>query len=347
MFGTIAFSITLLGIFSILEFLKANQKFSLLKYHMFLLLVWITFSSVLDYIDLTGHPIPFYREVSNFFGTGFMLNLFYILVFKKIPRIVLYIEAFIICIFIIMFIYGFQFQLIINNQLKSPQTIYHKVVYFICCLFAIGSILFVFFKLQVKTPTKNRYEIKIKKWTSRLIIAIFLLVLIHFLIFILFLNGLIAFYSSTFFSIYIIRFYLILFILFRPKFLDDDHISTRFDEIFVKQKKLSIEKFNFIFYNNEYFLLQTANIDDLALKLNATKYDLVNFLKIEMDESFTELLNKNRISYLKDLLKAKKHESFTIEALSEMSGFNNRRTMYYAFNKYNGMTPSEYIHSIK
>jgi hypothetical protein len=179
MFDTIAFSITLLGIFSILEFLKANQKFSLLKYHMLLLLVWITISSVLDYIDLTGYPIPFYREVSNFIGTGFMLNLFYILVFKKIPRIVLFIEAFIICIFIIMFIYGFQFPLIINNQLKSPQTIYHNVVYLICCLFTIGSILFIFFKLQVKTPIKNLYEIKIKKWTSRLIIAIFLLVLIH------------------------------------------------------------------------------------------------------------------------------------------------------------------------
>jgi AraC-like DNA-binding protein len=246
-----------------------------------------------------------------------------------------------------MFFYGFQFPVIVNNRLKSPQTIYHKVVYLICCLFAIGSILFVFFKLQVKTPIKNLYEIKIKKWTSRLMIAIFLLVLIHVLIFILFLNGMIPFYSSTFFCIYIIRFYLILFILFRPKFLDDDLISNRFDTIFIKQKKLSIEKFDFIFYTNQYFLLQTANIDDLALKLNVTKNELGNFLKIEMNENYTELLNKNRIAYLKELLKAKKYESFTIEALSEMAGFNNRRTMYYAFNKYNGLTPSEYIRSIK
>jgi AraC-like DNA-binding protein len=347
MFDTIAFSITLLGIFSILEFLKANQKFSLLKYYMLLLLVWITISSVLDYIDLTGHPIPYYREVSNFFGTGFILNLFYILVFKKIPRIVLFIEAFIICIFIIMFFYGFQFPLIMNNQLKSPQTIYHKVVYLICSLFAIGSILFVIFKLQVKNPIQNLYEIKIKKWISRLILAILLFILVHILIFILFLNGMIPFYSTTFFSIYTVRFCLIFFILFRPKFLDDDLISTRFDTIFVKHKKLSIEKFDFIFYTSQYFLLQTANIEDLALKLNVTKNDLVNFLKIELNDSFTELLNKNRITYLKELLKAKKHESFTIEALSEMAGFNNRRTMYYAFNKYNGMTPSEYIRSIK
>ena len=73
----------------------------------------------------------------------------------------------------------------------------------------------------------------------------------------------------------------------------------------------------------------------------------MKFVKNEIDENFTELLNKNRIEYLKDLLKARKYESFTIEALSEMSGFNNRRTMYNAFNKYTGLTPTEYIQSLK
>jgi len=60
-----------------------------------------------------------------------------------------------------------------------------------------------------------------------------------------------------------------------------------------------------------------------------------------------ELINKNRIEYLKELLKAKKYESFTIEALSEMSGFNNRRSMYNAFNKHVGVTPTDFIQSLK
>ena len=346
MLDTIAFSITLLGIFSILEFLKANQKFSLLKYYMLLLLGWITMSSVLDYINLTGHPIPYYREVTNFFGTGFILNLFYILVFKKIPRIVLFIEAFIICIFIIMFFYGFQFPLIIDNQLKSSQTIYHKVVYLICSLFTIGSILFVIFKLQVKNPIQNLYEIKIKIWISRLIIAIFLLIIIHFIFSILFLNGMIPFYSTTFFSVYMIRLYLILFILFRPKFLDDDTYSKSFDQILAENKGVDIKDFEFLFYSSRYYLQQKVNMEDFALKLNVTKNELAIFLKEEIREDFTELLNKHRVEYLKELLKAKKYESFTIEALSEMSGFNNRRTMYYAFNKFTGMTPTEFIHKL-
>lgn len=69
---TIAFSIFLLGLFTILELLKANQKFSFLKYFMLVLLIWITISSFLDYLDLTGHPIPYYfYEISKFFGTGY------------------------------------------------------------------------------------------------------------------------------------------------------------------------------------------------------------------------------------------------------------------------------------
>jgi YesN/AraC family two-component response regulator len=88
-------------------------------------------------------------------------------------------------------------------------------------------------------------------------------------------------------------------------------------------------------------------MEDLALKLNVSKIELANFLKLEIEENFTELLNKNRIGYLKELLSAKKYESFTIEALSEMSGFNNRRSMYNAFNKHVGLTPTEFIQGLK
>ena len=88
-------------------------------------------------------------------------------------------------------------------------------------------------------------------------------------------------------------------------------------------------------------------MDDLALKLNTSRNELSLFLREEIEENFTELLNKNRVEYLKQLLIAKKYEAFTIEALSEMAGFNNRRTMYNAFNKYVGMTPSELINSYK
>jgi hypothetical protein len=65
------------------------------------------------------------------------------------------------------------------------------------------------------------------------------------------------------------RFLFILFVLFRPKFLDDDKYSMSFNQTFNKKNGLAFQDFEFIFYSNHYYLKQDANIDDLALKLNS------------------------------------------------------------------------------
>ena len=141
----------------------------------------------------------------------------------------------------------------------------------------------------------------------------------------------------------IIRIIFLLFVLFRPKFLDDDKYAIPFNKLITRNKEFTYHNFEFVFYSHYYYLRQDANLDDLALMLNTSKNELSNFLNNEMKQNFTELLNKNRVIYFENLLLDKKFESFTIEALSEMSGFNNRRTMYNAFKKHIGITPSEYL----
>jgi YesN/AraC family two-component response regulator len=81
----------------------------------------------------------------------------------------------------------------------------------------------------------------------------------------------------------------------------------------------------------------------LSLKLNQPKAEITEFIRIQTNESFIELLNRNRVKHFEGLLTSNKQDSFTIEALSEMSGFSNRRNMYNAFKKYNNMTPTEFI----
>ena len=347
MYSNIAFALTLLGVFSILENFRTNYKFSLLRFHMLAILICITISSFMDYLDLTGYLIPYYKEVTKFLGAGLLVNLFYVLVFKKIPKIVILLESVLVFSFIIMFIYGYQFPLVVNNKLLYAQSSYHKVFFIFCFIFTVGSVLFNIVKLYTRKSNNNLYEIKIKKWIGALLLAIFVLILFNGYFFVLFLKGNSLLYNNIYITLFTIRFYLIAFILFRPKFLDDDKLSISFNEILVNPKNLSFQKFEFVFYTNHYYLLPEANMEDLALKLNVTKNELSIFLRDEIEENFTELLNKNRVVYLKELLKAKKYESFTIEALSEMAGFSNRRTMYNAFNKHIGMTPTEYIHSFK
>jgi len=149
--------------------------------------------------------------------------------------------------------------------------------------------------------------------------------------------------SRFIFIIY--RFILFLFIFLRPKFLDE--IGVRYTNIspFLKEQ-ISLQNFEFLFYFNNYFLRPDANLEDFAIKLNHTKIEVVDFIKNQTNDSFIELVNKNRITYFKNLLKTKQYESFTIEALSEMAGFNNRQSMYNSFKKYEGCSPSEYINNI-
>jgi AraC-like DNA-binding protein len=314
---------------------------------MLALLVILTISSSMDFLDLSGYLVPYYKEVTKFFATGLMINLFYVLVFQKIPRIVILLESVLVFSFIIMFIYGYQFPLVVNNKLLYAQSSYHKVFFIFCFIFTVGSVLFNIVKLYTRKSNNNLYEIKIKKWIGALLLAILVLILFNVYFFVLFLKGNTLLYNNLYITLFTMRFYLIVFILFRPKFLDDDKLSISFNEILVNPKNLSFQKFEFVFYTNHYYLLPDANIDDLALKLNTSKNKLSNFLRDEIEENFAELLNKNRVEYLKELLKAKKYESFTIEALSEMAGFNNRRTMYNAFNKHVGQTPTDFIQSLK
>jgi len=93
MFATISFSITLLGIFSIFEISKDNQKFSLLKYYILARLIIITAGSGLDYLGFSGYELPLYKEIFKIIALLVTVNLFFLIVQKKIPKQVIWVEV--------------------------------------------------------------------------------------------------------------------------------------------------------------------------------------------------------------------------------------------------------------
>ena len=123
-------------------------------------------------------------------------------------------------------------------------------------------------------------------------------------------------------------------------------MPLKLNSIIPKNKNTLLANFEFLFYGNQYYLNPEANLNDFAMKLNHSKAEVVEFLQHHTNENFLELLNKNRVLYFKELLRSKRYQSFTIEALSEISGFSNRQTMYNAFNKYEGCSPSDYIDNL-
>jgi AraC-like DNA-binding protein len=348
MYATLAFSITLLGLFSIFELLRGNQKISLIKYHFIARLMLLTAGSFFDYLKLNGNEIPYYQEIFRLIAALLFVNMLFLIVVKKLPKIVIGLEIFFTLYFIIQFANGFQVPNIKDGMLQNRPTSYQFIFFGTYLFLILSAIIYNVFQLSTsKNFSTNLYESKIRRWVLSYMICLLVLFFINILLYTSLVRDTFVLYNDSIINSFIHRFLFILFILFRPKFLDDDKYSISFNQMLSSTEGLAFKEFEFLFYANHYYLQPNANMEDLALKLNVTKNELSIFLRDEIQENFTELLNKNRVEYLKQLLNSKKYESFTIEALSEMSGFNNRRSMYNAFNKHVGITPTEFIQSLK
>ena len=86
MYATLAFSITLLGLFSIFELLRGNQKISLIKYHFIARLMLLTAGSFFDYLKLNGNEIPYYQEIFRLIAALLFVNMLFLIVVKKLPK---------------------------------------------------------------------------------------------------------------------------------------------------------------------------------------------------------------------------------------------------------------------
>jgi AraC-like DNA-binding protein len=346
MYATFAFAITMLGVFSIFENIKGNQKFSVLKYYMLLTIICFTTASFFDFLNFSGYSIPYYKEISRVTGAVLILNMLYLIVLKKVPKFIIYLEIIYVIFFIVEILLGFQFPEIIAQKIVFNLTIAHNIFFAISAFIVLSSFVYLAIQLYKKRDNQNLYDAKVNHWVSWLLFLLLSLAIFQSTLVILNLLHIIAFYVDSIILLFYIRIALLFFILFRPRFLDDDSIALSFNDLFLNKSAISFEDFEFLFYKNHYYLNIEANLDDFALKLNHSKEEVLQFVSSQLDQSFAELLNQNRVEYLKQLLRSKKYESFTIEALSEMSGFGSRRSMYNYFNKYVGMTPSEFINSI-
>jgi len=342
MYSYLYLSLAVFGLISIIEILKNSQKISIIKLYFILILAFTTINSTIDFINSLGLDLSFYGSIIRLFVTISLVNIFYAVTQFKIPKLIIYIETILFIIYFIAILNGFRFITTVNGRFVQQTTILNKINLVVVNPLIFGSMVYNLNKLR-KIDTSNLYQVRIKKWMSFLNI-LFYVIVISIVTSIIFIYNKTV--NSNIDSRFVLFFYRLLatsFIFFRPKFIDDAGLMINYEGIRLFNDQISLNNFNFLFYSNHYYLKQDANLEDFALKLNHSKEKIMDFLKSQNEQNFNELLNKSRVDYFKELLKSKQHDSFTIEALSEMSGFNNRRAMYYAFNKYVGMTPSEYI----
>ena len=346
MYGYIYFALAMSGVFSIFENIKGKQFLSFFKINLLFALLFISTGAFLLFLEEIGFDSRQFLNFSRLLGNIALVNVFYIVANNNISKSVLFIECIVIGIYSIMIYQGFNFLSVKGGVLNG--TFDHFQLFH---LFISNPLMFIFMiynvvKIFKKIDPENIYQVKIRNWAFYLLgLTIFIVLMsVSNLLFLKFKVSSVQIDARILYVVvYII---LLLFILFRPKFIDESDFSYSLKRLTPTKMGINVLDFEFLFYSNHYFLQSNASLDDFALKLNHSKTEVLAFLKSQTNDSFIELLNRNRIKYFKELLKSNKQESFTIEALSEMAGFNTRQSMYNAFKKLEGRSPSDYINKI-
>jgi AraC-like DNA-binding protein len=109
-------------------------------------------------------------------------------------------------------------------------------------------------------------------------------------------------------------------------------IEMKLDQVLVRDKK---------------FLQHSYALHNLAEDTDIPVYILRIYISHYLKTNFFDLINKKRIEESCKLIESGKFQHLSIIGLAELSGFNNRNSFTLAFQRFQNVSPSVYIKSVK
>ncbi len=199
-----------------------------------------------------------------------------------------------------------------------------------------------FFKIVKKYKSENVYYRQLIRWSFLFVLNLSIILIANFIKVFLGPNNLI---SRSLIILSLLS--TVLAILFRPNFMNYTSLKP-ISNILKRDNDIGLSKEMFFetFFRSQYYLNRDASFEALRVSLEVNAETLTNFIFVNYGLSYTDLVNKNRINYFLDLLKAGEYNNYTIEGLSLKSGFNSRHHLYKCFKKFQGGTPNSYIQEL-
>ena len=107
---------------------------------------------------------------------------------------------------------------------------------------------------------------------------------------------------------------------------------------------LELEKFE----KSKIYLDSTFNINILAKQLNTNTSYLSSIVNEKKEKTFKQYITELRINYLIAMIqKDSKYKKYTIQALGEEIGYTNASSFSRSFKNFTGLTPTNYLNSLK
>ena len=111
--------------------------------------------------------------------------------------------------------------------------------------------------------------------------------------------------------------------------------------------KENTTEFKRLIESEKLFLDADLSLDTVAEKLNLSKSHLSRTINKELGESFSDYINKLRVTEAKQHLNNPEFYRYTILAIGLESGFNSKSTFNKSFKKFAGITPSQFQKSLQ
>jgi len=254
MFGFIFFAIFIVAIFSIFENIKGYQKMSFFKVHLQIALFFIALGSFLFFLDEIGINVLIYTDIARIFGLIALVNIFFILANNKIPKLVIYFEILFAVVLLTMVYNGFKYIVIKNGVMNVKLNFIQLFNIFIINGSLIASMFYNIYKIHQKIDKKNLYHLKIRNWSFFLLIIVISMLLWLVTAFILDKYQIANLKPDTRVLNSMAYSLLLVFILFRPRFIDEADFSYSISKFSPQQSLINAQDFDFLFYFNHYYL---------------------------------------------------------------------------------------------
>ena len=138
------------------------------------------------------------------------------------------------------------------------------------------------------------------------------------------------------YSIGYLRFY-------QPELMGKSHLKKYSKTILAKSESvLKIRQLMNLIDEENIYLSKDVSLSNTAQKMDISTHHLSRLINENLNQTFTELMNKKRVENAKGLLLDPDLNNEKLIAIGYLSGFNSKTNFYTAFKKLTGVSPSEF-----
>ncbi|QZT37362.1 AraC family transcriptional regulator [Halosquirtibacter xylanolyticus] len=123
----------------------------------------------------------------------------------------------------------------------------------------------------------------------------------------------------------------------------DNEVKSREDETISEEMVLLYQKLSNIVLEQQYYLDGDLTLRKLASLIGIQEHLISNAINRIGNCSYSDYINKYRISHFISLIQDNKHEEYSLLQLAFECGFNSKSSFNRVFKQFNDVTPTEYI----